>query len=323
MKPNPFSDEINHGSASSILLLKEELRNEKCPPGTVIIRRTTKEDLINAKQFFSNVIKVTSILSKNDPQDTSAPGSAHHHWATFIAQGEFYGAKGSPTVHGLPGLLPSQVSSAYIIVSNGYHDTFNAAHAGWSVNPSLYGDARSHLNIAWTTDGYHNTGCIDLTCPGFVQVHEHITPGFVFPQLSTYGGQQYGVPLSILKDQQSGNWWLRMGVDKTPIGYWPKSLFNELKNYADNIYWGGVAHAPSQLAGPPMGSGHFAGEGWDKAACFTEMQYMDKNNNFQTPRDVIKLYADSPSCYSVAKASDYDDKDGAAFFFGGPEGCQQ
>ncbi|KAK1272188.1 hypothetical protein QJS04_geneDACA016204 [Acorus gramineus] len=217
MRPSSFSEEKNHRSTSSNSLLEKELQNEECPPGTVIIRRTKKEDLINAKHFFSKVIKVTSIPPKDDIQDTS-PQLGQSHYAGYIAHGKFHGAKGNAAVYGFPGLLSSQVSSVYVIVSNGLNDALNAAQAGWSVNPSLYGDDRTHLNILWTTDGYNKKGCFDLTCPGFVQVHKSTTPGFVFPRLSTYNGVQYEVPLSISKDQQSGNWWLMIGPNKTPIG---------------------------------------------------------------------------------------------------------
>lgn len=113
-----------------------------------------------------------------------------------------------------------------------------------------------------------------------------------------------------------------IGPDKLAIGYWPNSLFKDLglDESAKLISMGGIAHAPQNEAGPPMGSGHFPEEGWNKACVITGIQYKDENDNFLYPRDTYK-HVDKTSCYNVGDPFGTDQHDGLAFFFGGPGGC--
>ncbi|KAI8569408.1 hypothetical protein RHMOL_Rhmol02G0276800 [Rhododendron molle] len=60
-----------------------------------------------------------------------------------------------------------------------------------------------------------------------------------------------------LEDLANGNWWLRIGDDNTPIGFWPKRIFRDLADSASYVDWGGVVYSPPGTPAPVMGSGHF------------------------------------------------------------------
>ena len=48
-------------------------------------------------------------------------------------------------------------------------------------------------------DGFIKTGCFNTLCPGFVQVSTKIPLGYLFNQVSTYGGKQYEIKISIFQ----------------------------------------------------------------------------------------------------------------------------
>ncbi|XP_056166384.1 uncharacterized protein LOC130137894 [Syzygium oleosum] len=75
-------------------------------------------------------------------------------------------------------------------------DVEGRSHSGWLVSPQLFGDARTRLFTYWTGDGYRN-GCYNVLCPGFIQVHREITPGYLAEPTSTYGGVQYELVIHI------------------------------------------------------------------------------------------------------------------------------
>jgi len=53
--------------------------------------------------------------------------------------------------------------------------------------------------LALQADAYHNTGCYNLKCPGFVQTNKKITLGAAISPVSTYNGKQFTITLSIWK----------------------------------------------------------------------------------------------------------------------------
>uniref|UniRef100_A0A494GAC3 Neprosin PEP catalytic domain-containing protein n=1 Tax=Solanum lycopersicum TaxID=4081 RepID=A0A494GAC3_SOLLC len=91
--------------------------------------------------------------------------------------------------------------------------------------------------------------------------------GYSFINISQRGGEIWSVEVHIdrvhfilslffLFRDLSGNWWLLMGQD-TRIGFWPQSLFTDLKSFATNVDWGGVVYSPPGVPKPPMGSSYF------------------------------------------------------------------
>ncbi|KAK1265059.1 hypothetical protein QJS04_geneDACA015646 [Acorus gramineus] len=71
MRPSSLPVDTNPISASSTMLFGGEFQRERCPPGTVIIRRTRKQNLINSKLFstFSSSV-VPKVLPHVDPTDS-------------------------------------------------------------------------------------------------------------------------------------------------------------------------------------------------------------------------------------------------------------
>ncbi|XP_076903074.1 protein neprosin-like [Bidens hawaiensis] len=68
-------------------------------------------------------------------------------------------------------------SSYQVMLRTGPLKAFEVAQAGWAVNPIVYNDAKTRLFAYWSVDGMTNTGCFDLTCPGFVQTSSEVLLG--------------------------------------------------------------------------------------------------------------------------------------------------
>jgi prepilin-type processing-associated H-X9-DG protein len=108
------------------------------------------------------------------------------------------------------------------------------------------------------------------------------------------------------------------GEENTPIGYWPNSIFTYLKDKGNYAYWGGHVSGPTASTdSPQIGSGHFALEGYRKAAFIKNIKIVDGNNNLVNPR-AGKALAGTTSA-SKFTVSDYEiDKDGMHTYYGGP-----
>ena len=102
------------------------------------------------------------------------------------------------------------------------------------------------------------------------------------------------------------------------VGYWPSSLFTFLADSAAMVQWGGEVvdkglngrHTKTQ-----MGSGHFASEGFGRAAYFSNLQVVDTNNILRAPND-ISTFSEDSACYNVQNG--YNENWGYYFYFGGP-----
>ncbi len=90
-----------------------------------------------------------------------------------------------------------------------------------------------------------------------------------------------------IQDHASGNWWLQFNDEI--VGYWPKSLFNSLKNAADAIDWGGeIIWDGSTNTGvfTNMGSGEPAALGYERAAYQRNLQYVGIDNALHDVTDL-------------------------------------
>ncbi|CAK8561977.1 unnamed protein product [Lathyrus sativus] len=280
------------------------LSGESCPDGTIPIRRITEHDLLRARSDTRFGRKFP--ISSND----------HRYAIQYVQNGEFYGAKATMNVWNPTGESRSLFSLAQMwIISGTYGKDLNTIETGWQVHPNLYGDRRTRFFIFWTADAYQHTGCYNLKCPGFVQTNKDIAFGAAISPISTYNGNQFEISLSVWKDVKTGNWWLRYG-DKT-LGYWPSSLFTNLKNAASMVHWGGEIFNEQyqQASSTQMGSGHFPEEGYKKASYFNQINVLDSKRIWVKPRNP-QNYVDSPNCYNVKGG--VDSSWGTYFFYGGP-----
>nr|POF20256.1 hypothetical protein CFP56_48221 [Quercus suber] len=174
-------------------------------------------------------------------------------------------------------------------------------HAQKNVDPDVHED-----------DAYQSTGCLNLDCPGFVQVDHQIVMGARVTPYSKYDGDQIGLKFYVWKDVNAGgNWWLKIGNIK--LGYWPSSIFSLLSDSASSVQWGGEVinyNKNGQHTTTQMGSGHFAEEGPRKASFFKYLNVIDGSQITRGPRDT-RTFMTKPNCYNII---DY----GGFFYFGGP-----
>ncbi|KAF8380230.1 hypothetical protein HHK36_027712 [Tetracentron sinense] len=302
------------GKASSTMTSSQFIfKNIGCPPGTVPIRRTQKEDLMMAKYL--------SLLGRKYPTNILplSNNQSGHHFAVLEMKSGCYGSKAHLNIWG-PSVSNDQFSLASIWLVNGAEDEINTIQAGWIVNPYLFQNF-TRLYTYWTADGYHRTGCFNTNCPGFVQVSTEIYLGIILNPLSTYAGEQYEIPLSVYQDHDTGNWWLIYGEDKY-VGYWPKSIFTTLAHGASKVAWGGETFSPQTEPSPSMGSGHFSKEGFRRSCYFNRIQVADQTGTFfNLNAGLLDTYADEPKCYDIINGGNSGDEWGNYMYFGGPGLC--
>ncbi|MCO5554826.1 hypothetical protein L7F22_008361 [Adiantum nelumboides] len=204
------------------------------------------------------------------------------------------------------------------LVAGNYSDTsLDTIEVGWTVSPQAYGDNNTRFFMFWTND-FYKSGCLDLRCPGFVQVSNDMVLGGTIGPTSSPERQLEMQPILVWKEKVTGNWWLRIGM--THIGYWPASLFkNGLQEKARRVQWGGEItntftgglHTTTQ-----MGSGSFAQEGFGKACYARSLHIVDSSNALSPVPTSIGYVTSNPTCYTVSHAS--NQAWGSAFYFGGP-----
>ncbi|KAE9452166.1 hypothetical protein C3L33_15932, partial [Rhododendron williamsianum] len=192
--------------------------------------------------------------------------------------GKFNGAGAAFSLH-QPKVSSGQHSEARLKIENGVE----AIQVGWRVDPDLYGDTRTRAFIRVDAGQSH---CFNTRCPGFVLVRSDIPLDGIYEKTSKYGGQAIEIYRYIQRDLANGNWWLRIGDDNTPIGFWPKRIFRDLAGSASYVDWGGKVYTPPGTKAPEMGSGHFLERDTKYDAFFRNIQVINdfgKNvNTFNT-----------------------------------------
>ncbi|KAG9440834.1 hypothetical protein H6P81_020999 [Aristolochia fimbriata] len=295
---SPPTGRINKAFASPNALSVMGLPDGGCPDGTVPIRRVQRKDLLRA-HFVSNFGK------KYDIQGSSSGGSinglpTNHHWTKIETKpGDFYGTMAAlnvwkPNV----GSFDKSSSSKFWLVAGAYNE-LNVIEAGWTVDGQLYGDLEPRLFIYWTSDGYSKTGCFNTLCSGFVSVHKQVPIGAAITPVSTEGGDQFAVRISVWKDPTE--WWLY--INDEVVGFWPEKFFNHLNKKADKVMWGGEVYSRNDRELPPMGSGVAPGgrddDGFKKACYIRDINIVnDKNEYVEAPEDAIQ-YNDRSKCYRL------------------------
>ncbi|KAF0925898.1 hypothetical protein E2562_018702 [Oryza meyeriana var. granulata] len=290
---------------------------ESCPEGTIPVRRTTEADLLRASSAAGRFgMKPRGGGGGVARRDSTSSG--HEHAVGYVSGGQFYGAKASLNVWPAQVASPAEFSLSQIwLISGFFGNDLNTIEAGWQVSPQLYGDNNPRFFTYWTNDAYQETGCYNLHCSGFVQTNSRIAMGAAISPLSSFTGRQFDITLLIWKDPKQGHWWLQLGSGAL-VGYWPSFLFSHLGARADMAQFGGEvvntrpsgSHTPTQ-----MGSGHFPGEGYGRAAYFRNVQVVDWDNNLIPAAD-LRLLADHPACYDIAGGQ--GGAWGRYFYYGGP-----
>ncbi|XP_078431539.1 protein neprosin-like [Wolffia australiana] len=289
------------------------ISGESCPEGTVPIRRTTASDMLRASSLRQFGRKPVAAQVRRD-----STGGGHEHAVGYASGEQYYGAKASMSVWAPQVTAPSEFSLSQIwIISGTFGNDLNTIEAGWQVSPELYGDNRPRFFTYWTTDAYRATGCYNLLCSGFIQTNNRVAIGAAISPLSALRGRQFDISLLIWKDPKHGNWWLEFGPGLL-VGYWPSFLFSRLAQHGMMVQFGGEVvntRATGAHTGTQMGSGHFAGEGFGRAAYFRNLQVVDWDNNLVPPRN-LRVLADHPNCYDIKGG--INKGWGQYFYYGGP-----
>ncbi|KAM3685712.1 hypothetical protein ACB098_11G141700 [Castanea mollissima] len=292
--PERFSfDESNNASSNSEPKFTQLWHlNGRCPEGTIPIRRTKEEDLLRAGSPANYGRK--KYLTNPNPQDDE---ENIHEYATYTEDGDRY--------YGM---------MAEVNAWNPHtQERFEFSIAQFWIIAGTNGVDLNSIEAGTQADAYHNTGCYNLMCPGFVQVSHQIAPGATISPLSTYNGPQYSVNFYVRRDiHGDGNWWLTV-ADRFDLGYWPSALFPLLSDTAEAVKWGGEVinlRKGGQHTTTQMGSGHFAEEGPNKASYFSNLNVIDGNKLLRAPRHT-HTFTPKPDCYNIQDYGDY-------FYYGGP-----
>ncbi|KAI3883110.1 hypothetical protein MKX03_012510 [Papaver bracteatum] len=301
MKPNVIQGEQIDEPISNMVSSVVRSKLEACPSKTVPIRRTTKEDLVNAKNL-SKWIK-----------------RRHYVSAQPFAESVYYGGRAKVSIAN-PSIDPDKFSTGQIWIQNGPAEELNSIEFGWVVHPQLFGDNKTRVFGLWTADGFKETGCYNMLCPGFVQVHPEYSFGDDL-RPGDYGGDQRFFDISVHRDPESGNWWFINGVDNAKIGYWPKEIFTHLAKNASVIGYGGVAGADLGEPTPPMGYGYLPTINSTYTCCMVDMKVVNDRGNY-LGFDTSRVHLDhdaKTSCYDLIFLGRHI-VHGIMMFFGGPGG---
>ncbi|KAI4354303.1 hypothetical protein L6164_003177 [Bauhinia variegata] len=184
--------------------------------------------------------------------------------------------------------------------------------------PRLYGDNKTRFTAYWTTDNY-KSGCYNVECPGFVQMHPYYHLGQDIGNASISGLKQYVVDLGINQDHSTGNWWLIIyGTEK--VGYWPKEHFNHLNEGASFVQYCGWRYISSDGISPPMGSSSLPTLDYKTSSFFAQVKTADSSYTGDDI-DFGTLYGDtSPQCYDVKYFYNQGGKLRKTFAYGGTGG---
>ncbi|KAF2919631.1 protein neprosin [Oryza sativa Japonica Group] len=280
---------------------------ESCPDGTVLIRRTLKEDLLRARAF-RGPLKPQKDQSFTPMSYTSTiPGQ---HFALLLInseEGSKFQATGAVLEVYPLNVQQGQSSSAQILLVDDSSNAVSVIQSGWHVDPDRESDTQTRLVTYWTADDYHKTGCMNMLCPGFVLLSRTTSPGMVL----TTGS----IPLNMTKDIQTGNWQVVVGDEV--VGYFPKEIINGMSGGTE-VQMGGIVYASPGQKSPPMGNGIQPVHGGNyRAARFTWVAAQGARiANWTVARDVadINIYD------ATVTSSSGTGPEGAVFEYGGPGG---
>ncbi|CAN7071348.1 unnamed protein product [Brassica oleracea var. botrytis] len=127
--------------ADPLQYLQEEIN---CPDGTVIVKRTTMQDLMLAKRLKSIGFNgPLNFLTERNNTDVTGP----YYVATVnFGPSNFYGVKGNLNLWG-PQVSQDQMSGAFMAVAGGPKERFSSISVGWMVDPSLYQISQYHVHL--------------------------------------------------------------------------------------------------------------------------------------------------------------------------------
>ncbi|KAL5204139.1 hypothetical protein ABZP36_009010 [Zizania latifolia] len=212
-----------------------------------------------------------------------------------------------------PGNAP-RFSGSVLTMHNGENTKLSGLYVGLFVDPYLYGDDRVHLEVGWSNYG---TACVNLLCPGFVQLSSNVVVGSIVQPPSMIDGNDMVIDVRAYKAQNL-NWYLEFGEELELVGYWPNELLPHMYEAASIVSWGGITNAAPGEPFPPMGSGRSPQEGRGKAAYIVDAMISDMSNKLHAPDLSMIFTAETyPGCKQLGQP---DTDHGLEFYYGGA-GC--
>ncbi|KAG5593173.1 hypothetical protein H5410_043687 [Solanum commersonii] len=124
------------------------------------------------------------------------------------------------------------------------------------------------------------------------------------------------------QDFVNGNWWLLYDESNVEVGFWPQKIFTELRSFADNVEWGGVAYSEPGVPEPPMGSRYFPiGDPNYDAYCRRFNVLNDKGETIHIDKTNVRV--DDPNHYGLKDVPHWrGGKYQHMAFYGGPGGFE-
>nr|CAD1842928.1 unnamed protein product [Ananas comosus var. bracteatus] len=281
-----YTSMITEEEEELLLLQTWRTSGESCPQGTVPVRRIKEEDILRANSIGRFGRKPVAAARRVRRDSTSGGHEASLNvWSPRVA-------------------TESEFSLSQIwVISGSFGNDLNTIEAGWQVSPQLYGDDCPRV--------------LQSLLRRLVQTNNKIAIGAAISPTSIYNGRQFDISLLVWKDPKHGHWWLEFGSGLL-VGYWPSFLFSHLAQHANMVQFGGEI-VNSGTAGShtstEMGSGHFAHDGFNRAAYFRNLQIVDWDNSL-IPISNLRLLADHPNCYDIQGGS--NGAWGNYFYYGGP-----
>jgi hypothetical protein len=288
-------------------------RGQTCPAGSVPIRRLTMDILRHFRTL-------EEFFRKDPPHIVAGPDDLHQY-AISYRYVDNWGAQTALNIWAPYTGRTDEFSLSQLWVVRGTGSDLQTVEAGWQKYYDLYGDYRPRLFIYYTSDGYGNSGCYNLSCFAFIQVANNVYIGGGFTDISAHPhpSTAWEFKLRWQRDGPTGNWWLKYG--NTWVGYYPSGLFDAagLRNMSDEVEFGGEIidrHRSGVHTSTDMGSGHFPNDGFGYAAYHRQIRYIDTKNTWGM-RPTLTEYRTDADCYDI----DVFNSSGSwerYFYFGGP-----
>ncbi|XP_047257821.1 uncharacterized protein LOC107849162 isoform X2 [Capsicum annuum] len=146
---------VSNNSKSAVDWQLWHQNGQRCPKGTVPIRRSEVHDVLRAKSLYDFGKKKRHglpLARRFDAPDVVS-GNGHEHAIAYTGGSEeIYGAKATINVWEPSIEVVNEFSLSQIWVLSGSFDgsDLNSIEAGWQVSPELYGDSRPRLFTYWT-----------------------------------------------------------------------------------------------------------------------------------------------------------------------------
>ncbi|CAI9093613.1 OLC1v1029160C1 [Oldenlandia corymbosa var. corymbosa] len=303
-------------------------RSGSCPEGTIPIlrRKLGKKDGKSNQALKKKPGFVPHQYQQfKDDNNNNQPNLlyANRSIAILFAQGfAFYGAKADIQVWNPHVGEDDEYSLSQVALKSGFLRDSEVVESGWAVNPSVYGDRKTRLFAYWTVDGSVDTGCFDLICPGFVQINNKIALGAAVYPISNPTGLPFQITITILKDRDTGYWWLIYG-ESTLIGYWPRDLFKGMGLYFDamTVQWGGEVYSTRMKSHPhpaiQMGNGDFPDPIFGNSGTMKRMRVAVNSQTFTRPI-MTYTWTDEYRCYNVFHNTEFTND--PELYYGGSGG---